>query len=136
MESHAYAASNFGLNDPEVLRTATEIDPELFAALRIAASSSHDYPIAGADDLVQAIFGSSTQKGRFKSTGVTFEEQDVRERFPEHSFPIVNRVDFVRKAYMAMVLAHQMDSAERLTAAKADGLPVEPSHPLDLEELR
>ncbi len=136
-ETKRASASELGLDDPEVLSVATELAPELFAALTLASRIPEDsYPITSKAAVAKTFAEVKKGARRLDLPGVSIAANDTRERFPKEFLPIEDRLDLVRKTYMAIVIAHADDARRNLEAATRGDLDVPSSHPLDLGALQ
>ena len=125
----------YGLEDARVLEVATQIAPELFAALEIAERLEDErFPLESDADIEAIIAEAAGEGGAYDSPGIRITPSVARDRFPDGFLPVTDRFDLIRKAYMAIVIAHESESRERIEAARAAG-GVEASHPFDLELL-
>ena len=125
----------YDLHDPDVLRVASELSPDLFVALRIAAKlKDRAYPIETDNDLEAALAIVAGKSGVFEGMNIRIAPGDPKDRFPNEFLPIVDRFDLIRKLYMAIIIAHQSDSQPRIDAARA-GTTTGATHPINLEVL-
>lgn len=125
----------YGLSDDKVLQVAVELAPALFGALRVANSleASH-FPLASDRDLLSALRAVANKRGTFETDAVTITASDVKDGFPEGFLPVNDKLDLIRKIYLAIIIAHRERSSADLQAARADK-NFRSSHPLDLEAL-
>ncbi len=65
---------------------------------------------------------------------MTITASDVKDGFPEGFLPVNDKLDLIRKIYLAIIIAHRERSSADLQAARADK-NFRTSHPLDLEAL-
>ena len=125
----------YGLDDRDVLEVATQLAPELFAALAIAEKlEDKRFPLESVKHLEEVLAATAGDGETFESPGVRISRRDPTDRFPKGFLPVTGRLDLIRKVYMAIVIAHESESRERLRDARAKG-SVQASHPIDLEVL-
>ena len=130
-----YEIESFGLSDPDVLGVAMQLSPELFAGLAIAHRlDDARFPLTRDADLEAVIREVGDEEGTYAVPGVQIQPVDAKDRFPSEFLPVVDRLDLIRKVYMAIVIAHQSESRARLDELRSEG-KVQASHPFDLEVL-
>jgi hypothetical protein len=135
LEYSAMSPGDFGLEDPEVIEVASQLAPELFAALVIAGRlGSSTFPLTGNADLERAL-RAAVDEDVFDAPGVKITTADVHERFPSDFLPVEDKLDLIRKVYMSIVIAHTTAAHAKLHAVRRGEERIECSHPLDLEAL-
>ncbi|MEP7122167.1 MAG: hypothetical protein ABJE95_14705 [Byssovorax sp.] len=124
----------FGLDDPEVLEQATHLAPELFAALAIARSlDSATFPITSDDGIEKALAAAANSGDRFATPGVTITPKKARDSFPNEFLPVRNRVDFVKKVYLAIVIDHKAAAQREIDQLDKAQMKLRASHPIPKE---
>ena len=133
-ETERWSLEDFGLDDPEVLETATRMAPPLFAALRIARVLGDDaYPIESRDAIEPAFAAVANEGDHFLLSGLQITAEAAREQFPEDFLPITDRHDLVQKVHMAIVIAHEAASREAWQLVRSGEMELEASHPIPEE---
>jgi hypothetical protein len=136
VQSNNRPLESYGLQDSKVLEAAIELAPALFAALAISNSlQESSYPLTSDAEIEQALREVATAEDRYESPGVSISARDSREMFPNEFLPVTDRLDLLRKVYMAIVIAHETAARSQVEAAKRGELQVESSHPLNVGDL-
>jgi|SRR3954464_12723251 len=125
---------DYDLEDPEVLRVAVELAPELFAALEISRRVT-TFPISSDDEIEQALLEVADDQERYEGSGVSIGREEARDRFPNEFLPVADRFDLLRKVYMAIIIAHESEARRRIGLAKRGEYEVQASHPFEVGDL-
>ena len=99
----------FGLDDQEVLKLARTLAPELFATL--FACKTLNPPFEDHEALAAALFADADE---FTGPGVRISPELFYKFLPREFFPIVDRADLIRKAYMGISASHSDGMADAL----------------------
>lgn len=136
MDSGMKQVEHYGLQDPEVLAVAIELAPALFAALNISSRLRKlSYPLASDKDIEDALREAANTEERYEAPGVSIGASDSSERFPDGFLPVNDRLDLLRKTYMAIVIAHETEAKTNIEAARRGDLKVNASHPINVGDL-
>lgn len=133
-KSNPLGLADYGLTDPAILEAATQMAPELFAALHIAHTldSSH-YPLKSDTAIEKALEAVANDGKQFTVPGVQISSKAARDHFPNEFLPIDDRFDLLRKVYLAILINHR-ESALRTWAKIKDGsYAPAASHPMPTE---
>lgn len=119
--------SDFGLMDVAVLETALHLSPTLFGALRVAhrLDASH-FPIE-TDAAIERVLTALASDGTQHLVGKT--------QFPGEFLPIVDKLDLLRKVFVAITIAHQASSRREWEKVRSGASVLAASHPLPAEVL-
>ncbi len=116
----------FGLDDVEVLDQARTLAPELFAALYVCQAKKPVFPLANQEELATFVFDAADE---VKGPGVRITPELFYKYLPREFYPIHDRADLLRKAYMGIVASHSDGLAEalrgfveKMTPPQAQGL--------------
>lgn len=130
----AYKSEEYGLDDPEVLRQATELSPELFAALAIAKKvEPAAFPLKTDKAIEGALAAAANEGSDFRVPGVVITPTAARDHFPNEFLPVVNRADLVRKIYLAIVINHTASARREIAKVDRSTLRDRISHPMPKE---
>jgi hypothetical protein len=119
------------LNDPELRDQAIDLAPTVFAALRIAAGiEANRFPLSTAKDLDAVLRTVVGNEERFRSRGVAFSREEALEHFPDEFFPVTDRVDLLKKAHLAIVIAHTASERRTFEESRVSPGDFKVSHPM------
>lgn len=120
---------DFGLEDPSVLETAVRLAPPLFGALRLATQlSDASYPLDSMDKIKLA-FASVADNGRYEQPGFLITGTGLDNGFVSELLPVTDRIDLIRKIFLALNIGHTKIMQASLQRALARR-PLHASHPL------
>jgi hypothetical protein len=117
--------ADFGLTDASMLEAATRLSPALFRALHAAHTldTSH-FPIETAAAIGQALATVAKGDPPFL-VGST--------RFPDELLPVIDKLDLLRKLFLALMIDHRASSQREWARAQSGALVLAASHPLPME---
>jgi hypothetical protein len=119
MDSTSGSLENYQLADSKTLAVAQQLAPELFAALEIAARvDSEAYPLTSDSEIEGALLQVANTEDRYEVPGISISAQDAKDRFPNEFLPVTDRLDLLKKVYMAIIRNHEAFARERIAQAK------------------
>jgi hypothetical protein len=119
--------SDFGLADVAVLETAMHLSPILFGALRVAHRLDASHFRIETDAAIERVLTALASDGTQHLIG--------KRPLPGEFLPIVDKLDLLRKVFIAITIAQQASSRREWERVQSGALVLAASHPLPVEVL-
>jgi len=120
MSKKELTPSTFGLDQPEIFALARTLAPELFGTLYAVCKVSP--PFETPEDLAAALFAETDE---FRGPGVIITPDLFYQFLPREFFPIEDKADLLRKAYIGITAAHSNGMSDALQSFVKQTVPAE-----------
>jgi hypothetical protein len=118
MSKKELTLATFGLDNPEILTLARTLAPELFGTL--FTISKLNPPFETQEDLAAALFAETDE---FRGPGVLITPELFYQFLPREFFPIEDKADLLRKAYIGITAAHSNGMSDALHSFVTQTVP-------------